>query len=412
MTTLPPSEYMKIAEAARFLGVTQRWVYRRVLTGELPASKVGGLYFINRRDLQALIDGGRVNPSSEEALESSPVLPRLKCGFCYRLLSDESEIGGLCTTTNCGEIICQKCWELGIHNCARHSPSRADRLQSAREGKQSGEVEVLIEAPAARFAEINFLNRIHARLQGFSTLIHPLSGEAINIPSWDDILETGDERAELMHLLGKVALDTNTLSQQPLNAWHHYLAKPKARKGSALEVHVQVISNMEKMVRDGFDTRPLGLNDLYAWIEKLVELPAKSGNFRLVLLASPTGWEDTVLNLITGNGAAAFSHRLALLYLINLEKGEPIYNTSDAHARRYAELFRPVLPDEETGLLLQAIEDLMGVHDSLTLEEAQKSLPYPPEKVNQAFTSMAEGGVYILTEIKGLGTTLVKRQAL
>lgn len=412
MTTLPPSEYMKIAEAARFLGVTQRWVYRRVLTGELPASKVGGLYFINRRDLQALIDGGRVSPSDEDIPEPSPTLPRLKCGFCYRLLRDESEIGGLCATPGCGDTICRQCWQLHIHTCARHSPSRAERLQSAREGLQSGEVQVLVEAPAARFSEINFLNRIHARLQGFSTLIHPLSGEAINISAWDEILETGDERAELMHLLGKVALDTNTIAQQPLNAWHHYLAKPKSRKGSALELHVQVVSNMERMVRDGFDTRPLSLNDLYTWIEKLVELPAKSGNFRLVLLASPTGWEDSVLNLVSGNGMAAFSHRLALLYLFDLEKTGLSFNSADAIARRYAELFRPVLPNEETAEVITAVLELMGAHDSLTLEEAQRSLPFPPEKVSRAFNDMAADGTFILTEIKGLGTTLVKRQAL
>ena len=52
------------------------------------------------------------------------------------------------------------------------------------------------------------------------------------------------------------------------------------------------------------------------------------------------------------------------------------------------------------------------VDDSLTLEEAQRSLPFPPEKVSRAFSDMAADGTYILTEIKGLGTTLVKRQAL
>ena len=50
------SEYLKISEAAQLLGVTKRWVYRRVLSGELPASKVGNLYFIHRSDLKSLME--------------------------------------------------------------------------------------------------------------------------------------------------------------------------------------------------------------------------------------------------------------------------------------------------------------------------------------------------------------------
>ncbi|MHC1783625.1 MAG: helix-turn-helix domain-containing protein [Anaerolineaceae bacterium] len=412
MLNPPGSEYMKISEAAHFLGVTQRWVYRRVLSGELPASKVGGLYFINRRDLQSLLEGGRVVAGPADTLAEGSSLPRLKCGFCYRLLDDESEVGGLCEKDGCGDIICQKCWELNIHSCARHSPTRDQRLQKAEEQKQAGRLKVLVKAGAARLGEKNFLNRIHAHLSGFSTLIHPASGEALNIPSWDEILEEGDDRAGLMHLLGKVVLDSATTSQMPLNAWHHYAIKTKIKKASPLELHVQAVSRMEGMVRDGFDTEPLSTGDLNTWIEKLVEVPAKSGNFRLVLLASTTGWDEAARAVVTGGPGQTFTHRLALLYLYDMAAGELIYNNGDDRARRYAELFRPVLADEELAEIIQAVNVLMGVHDSLTLDEAQKSLAFEPEKVKKAFERMSENGEFVLTEIKGLGATLVKHQAL
>ena len=54
----------------------------------------------------------------------------------------------------------------------------------------------------------------------------------------------------------------------------------------------------------------------------------------------------------------------------------------------------------------------MGVHDSLTLEEAQRSLPFSAQKIEQAFKQMAEGGEYVLMNLKELGITLVKRQAV
>ena len=410
MDTPPESEYMKIADAARFLGITQRWVYRRVLSGELPASKIGGLYFIRRKDLQALLEGGRVRPGEAEP---AGTLPRLKCGFCYRLLKDDGEIGGDCAGEDCVEVICLKCWQLNIHTCVRHSPTRDQRLQKAIEQKNAGRISVLVLAPDARLAETSFLNRIHARLGTFSTLIHPVTGEARNISSWEEILQRGDGRAELMQLLGRVALDAATTAQMPLNAWHQYSLKSrKARGGSPVELHVHVVSDMEQMVRDGFASAPLGVGDLNRWIEHCIEAPIPAGGFRLVLLASTTGWDDAVRRIINPASGAAFSHRLALLYLYDLVKNELIYNMNDDRARRYAEIFRPALPSEELTQVIRGIIGHLGGHDSITLTDAQQHLPFPPEVVQQAFLALAENGEYVLTEIKGLGTTLVKRQAL
>ncbi len=412
MTNSPNSEYMKIAEAARFLGVTQRWVYRRVLSGELPASKVGGLYFISRKDLQSLLDAGRVIPGAEENPEQESVIPRLKCGFCYRLLQSENEVGGVCEHADCGEIICQKCWELNIHTCVRHSPTRDQRLQQASKEIETGALNVLVKEDVARLNETSFLNRIHARLSGFSTLIHPVSGEAVNVASWDEILETGDDRTELMHLLGKVVLDTATTSQLPLNAWHHYLTRVKNKKVNPLEVHVQVVSHMETMVRDGFDTQRFSAKDLGDWIEKLIEVPSKTGNFRLVLLASTTGWDDSARQVITGGSGFAFNHRLALLYLFDMGTKELIFNTADDRARRYSDLFRPILIDEDLSEVIQAVIKLMGIHDSISLKNAQQTLSYPEELVSLAFEKMTKNGDFVLIEISGFGITLTKKQAL
>ena len=183
MANPPNSEYMKISEAASFLGVAERWVYRRVATGELPASKVGGLYFINRKDLQDLLDSSRVTPKTSEEFESGSPLPRLKCGFCYRIIKSDDEIGGVCEREGCPELICNKCWKLNIHTCVQHSPNREQRLLKAQQQKEAGEIPILVKSGEARLAETTFLNRIHAHLSSFTTLIHPSSGEVINIPS-------------------------------------------------------------------------------------------------------------------------------------------------------------------------------------------------------------------------------------
>ena len=83
------SEYMKIGEAAQFLGVARRTVYRRIWSGDLAASKVGGLYYIRRADLEAMLDSGRKKASPQE--EHRPQ-PALKCGACFRLLESDAQI--------------------------------------------------------------------------------------------------------------------------------------------------------------------------------------------------------------------------------------------------------------------------------------------------------------------------------
>lgn len=412
MANPPNSEYMKISEAASFLGVAERWVYRRVATGELPASKVGGLYFINRKDLQDLLDSSRVTPKTSEEFESDSPLPRLKCGFCYRIIKSDDEIGGVCEREGCLELICNKCWKLNIHTCVQHSPNREQRLLKAQQQKEAGEIPILVKSGEARLAETTFLNRIHAHLSSFTTLIHPSSGEVINIPSWDQILETGDQRAELMHLLGKVVLDSTTTAQQPLNAWHHYLTKAKNKKTNPLEVHIQVLSHMETMVRDGFDIQPLLASELAEWIEKVIEQPSKSGNFRLVLLASATGWDASARQVITGSGGYAYSHRLALVYLFDMDKRELIFNTSDDRARRYSELFKPVLSSEELGNVIQAIKEIMNTRDSLTLVDAVNKLAYAPEQIKSAFDALAQSESYVILDIEDFGKTLVNKQVI
>jgi excisionase family DNA binding protein len=261
------SEYLKIAEAARFLGVTQRWVYRRIASGELPASKVGGLYFIRRADLQGLLEQGRVTPTNEPAALAEPAAIRQKCGYCYRIIESDVQIGEVCKEDGCPEIICTQCAVEGSHHCARHSPTRDQRWEEAQELYRQKKIPVLVKSMHARLLEINFINRIQERLARFTILIHPLTSEVINLPNWDSILEQGDERVEVMRLLGKVVLETSLKSALPFNPWLRYrLPVGKGRKGPPLEIQVRLLSRLPNMLRDGFDTQPFTIDDLLPWV--------------------------------------------------------------------------------------------------------------------------------------------------
>ena len=120
-------EFLKINEAARLLGVNPRTIYRHVWAGKLPASKVGGLYLIRRRDLETYLAEGRLEAKADD---ESP-RPVLRCGSCYRILPSESMVAGACAAQDCEEVLCKTCQAEGKQHCAQHQPTPQDRLQTA-----------------------------------------------------------------------------------------------------------------------------------------------------------------------------------------------------------------------------------------------------------------------------------------
>mgnify|MGYP001219921249 CR=1 FL=1 len=408
MDPIETSEYLKIAEAAQFLGVSRRTVYRWVWSGELPANRVGGLYLIHRGDLQAMLTRKRPSTPSDKSEETA----LLKCGVCYRLIQNDQQVGEACAAEGCFELICSRCYSEGHRHCTRHSPTREQRLMEARGQKQRGELPVLVESNNARLREINYLTRIQIRLTRFASLLHPVTSETLNIPNWDAVLESGDERAEVMRLLGRVVLDADQLMRYPINPWMNYvLSVPRQAKGGPVSINVRLLSRLAPMVREGYDTAPLQAADLAPWVMRLSSRNAADG-FELLLLAASTGWEDSARRILLGDnreaGSSPLVYRYGLLYLFDLEKGELIFSPVDERARRYAELFRPLLLSEEVEEVHRLIQSEMIAYETLTLQYATQMMSYPEPVIRQAFEALASTGRYSLIEMPEIGLALVK----
>ena len=61
-------EWMGTAEAARYLGLTSRTVYRLIDEGQLPAYKFGRVIRLKRADVEAFVEQSRIEPGSLEHL--------------------------------------------------------------------------------------------------------------------------------------------------------------------------------------------------------------------------------------------------------------------------------------------------------------------------------------------------------
>lgn len=401
------AQYLKIDDAARLLGVSRRWVYRRIWSGELAASKIGGLYFIQRSVLEDLLS----QRSTAPAFQKEEALSQEKCGYCYRLLTSDEQIGEVCQAPGCEKIICSQCLAEGIHHCAAHTPSRDQKLEEMQQRQQRGEIQLLVKGSAARLLEINFINRLQARLEQISNLIHPLSSELLSIQDWSEHSQRGDQRSQVMRLLNKVMLDSGTLARTPLNAFLTYTLPPQKRqKGTGVQIHIQVISRLAEMARQGFDTLPLSAEDLQPWLVQYSDEAQQSGAFHFLVLASPSGWDASARQLVQGKAAgSAFMHRLLLVYLYDLAQGELVYNTHDERTRAYAELFTPLQPEEQIEEAGRAIENELVQHKSLALDYAAQILPFSPTLLRQAFDRLAAGGQYTLLQLPEYGLVIARK---
>jgi len=400
-------ELYKIADAARYLGVTRRTIYRRIWNGDLPASKVGGLYFIRKADLEGLLIRGRTKPTQKKK-EAPPSI--IKCNACFRILESDDQIAELCAAEGCEGLICVRCWSDGIRHCLKHIPDKSHKQEQAESAYQQGELAVFLKGSRARLQEINFINRIQARVEQIDTFIHPHTEEILTVLELDEYRDVGDERTVIMQLLGKMILDKETTSKVPLNAWVCWdLPKGRRQQGLPLRIQVQVLSRIPEMLRDGFDSQPLGENELTQRLLSLGEIAQVDQVVTLVALAATTGWDSAAKTVIQGDRPdKAFSHQNLLVYLYDMQSGELIYNLNDARLRGYIELFAPLLPGEEIDEVVALIEVEFITHDSLSLQYAVETMPYAEGVLRKAFERLAAGGEYVLTEVPDIGTAIVQ----
>ncbi len=401
-------DIFKIDEAARYLGVTRRWVYRRIWSGDLPASKVGGLYFLRRQDIETLIDQGRLSGLHQET--SEPGADVLKCGYCFRLLSSDALIGDVCEAVECEKLICVQCWAEGNHYCIQHVPERDSLWNAALEKFRRGDFQVLVKANQARLREVNFIQRLQTRLSAIDTLRHPLSDEVLTIQNWDTLLEETDERSEIMKLMNKMVLESDWASQIPLNPSVCYqIPASNRQKNFPVAILAQVFSHSRVMLQMGYDIQPFGVAELTPLLLKFGDQAQKEQVFTLVMLASVTGWDAEAREVIRGEIAgSSFAHRWMLVYLNDLEKRELIYNRSDNRARGYADLFTSILPGEDVDEVISAIKKEMGIYESMTMPQALQALSYSQNSIEKAFAHLAASGHFALTEVPGIGPAIVR----
>jgi excisionase family DNA binding protein len=103
--------YMSLEEVAETLGVTYQLIYRLVRSGELPASRLGKLYRVSRRDLNHYLESSKQVGSTGGT-----------CAACGKTYASRLSLTQTCTVASCAAPICNDCWtRRRQHVCREHA---------------------------------------------------------------------------------------------------------------------------------------------------------------------------------------------------------------------------------------------------------------------------------------------------
>jgi excisionase family DNA binding protein len=393
------SKLLRIKEVADLLGVNVRTVYRRIWDGKLPASKIGGLYYIRESDLQALL---------QPSIEHTETPGTIKCESCLRLFRSASDISAECLSEACKSTICKSCYASGVRYCNEHALTQnADepaRKKAARKGEISGN--------EARVREMAFIERVVARISQVDSFIDPETGDVISVTDWSKYLIDGDSRAEVLQITGKAFLEAWEVARLPLNAWAKYRLSDFHRSDKRpVFIEIRVLSRLARMIKEGKDTAALEKQNLNDAIYHIQQDAKADPGFRFIVLAATTGWsKDVWESVIKGDQRVLNLPPSSLLYLYDIEDDELIYAKNDTLARQYAGLFIPISVQEEAQNAIDALERLMAsrAHTSVTLNDAIVSTGYAKPVIEEAFRLMTRSGFYRQLEMDDLGKVLQK----
>lgn len=119
----PQRPFLTIQQVAELLDLDYKTVYRMVLSGQLPAAKLGGSYRIRRADLDTFFEQQKVGGRTPRG--ALPAMEPTSCARCGRAFRVPSLVAGKCQAEGCDQALCTTCWTKRADRfCQEHAPEQ------------------------------------------------------------------------------------------------------------------------------------------------------------------------------------------------------------------------------------------------------------------------------------------------
>lgn len=423
-------EFLTLQEVAEWLGVSEKTVSRLILSGRLPATRVGGVYRIRLGDLEEYIERQKVVPLPNSELmdagarhalvtaESTAISSQgvQSCGRCQRLLKGPASRAGKCQESTCDLPLCRICWSNEFDKrCRQHKLGFQEKLSLARERLSRGEIKSLITAEEARKKEFIFIQRFDQKIREAPYIVSPLDGVKYPVSSWEALhvqtSELNQARLASLRLL-QPELDSLSLPQN-LTTCYSWPSKNTrgSQRGGKFSICASVMSDLTEMATNGFSATPVSRAALLKILEEKAAANKASDSFLILCLASMTGWDKEAREMIEGSTtSSSFSSLYVAPCLMDFQDNSLLFNPLDKRLKPFIPLYRGELDYEMIYRIAEWVrQQLFRDKISLTLKETGDKFGVEASLMKEAYLLLEEEGGYIIDMIPGFGLTISRK---
>lgn len=255
--------------------------------------------------------------------------------------------------------------------------------------------------------ELNFIGRLEHRLG--DTVI--FSGKTYRVENLKEIKRVDTSR------LGEISgLSERDIKNLPENRSLVGSLTEKKFFGKKQRYILQALffSRVEKYAKAGYDTYPLELEDLNVCLADSRDEAKEKGEWILLCLASPTGFEAAVGRYISSEDFHRnFLSRYLSVCLLDLETGKQLYNPHDEVAKEFAKLCELETDSEKDAKMKlsvrKEIEDELLLKDFIVLGDIAKILGNDTA-VKSAFYEYAGEKGYNVRFVEDIGLLMMKSE--
>lgn len=253
--------------------------------------------------------------------------------------------------------------------------------------------------------ELNFIGRLEHRLGDIVTF----SGKTYRVENLKEIKQVDTSK------LGSISgLSERDLKNLPENRSLVGNLTEKKLLGKKQRYNLKALfsARVEKYAEAGYDTDPLELKDLNACLVDSRDEAKEKGEWVLLCMASPTGFENAVGRYISSEDFHRnFLAKYLSVCLLDLETGKQLYNPYDEVAKEFAKLCELETKSEKDAKLKlsvrKAIEDGLLLKDFVVLGDISKILGNDAA-VKSAFYEYAGEKGYNIRFVEDIGLLMMK----
>ncbi len=266
----------------------------------------------------------------------------------------------------------------------------------------------------SKLYELNFIARFETKLHYFPVKIYnPLENKNYTINSWEDHYRF-DSKEEIFS--GDNTNYAEAEAKNPLNVRLIYLVEEKrfklfGEKQKKMAIEAISFNHLKEYANYGFDTNRATLSEFLTALSTSIKNAEMGKYFHVVGIASPTGWDERVIeHLNSKDFASRYVSKNVSVCIIDSVTGDVFYNPLDNGITGLIDLFRQEFNREKVERVKKYVLETLKLKDYVVLDDVVDETKEARAIVNKAFYDMEREGKWKTLYVKGDGLALEARR--